>query len=197
MMIAFKTKCSLFILACCAPLLAQQDSSVAKVVAMKVTPYFAEARPGLLPRGYVNQGDTCLMLQAHVDSLGAPWFELKRDEQKIWSSAKNWQYVSDIVDEEVSAARKQSDADRKRRLRILQKHRDWPRRIIRLVREGEICLDMTAEQLAASWGEPLHKSRAFTVGLGEHEFWIFSGEKGRMPVVSLRNGRIIGWSLSK
>ncbi len=178
----------------CAAVFAQSDSSRARVAALGVTPFYEKAAPGQLPSGYLNKGDTCTVERVLVDTSGLAWFFLCRGESSVWSPASGWRYVAAASDE-LSGARKEEEEDRKRRLRVLQEHRDWPRRVIRAVREGKVCLDMTSEQLGAAWGEPAQKSRSFTLGLGNHDTWFYAGDGGSMHIVSLQNDRVIGWSL--
>ncbi|MBD3394040.1 MAG: hypothetical protein GF418_00300 [Chitinivibrionales bacterium] len=163
---------------------------------MRVAPCYARPAPGGLPSSYVNKGDTCVVENTVVDSLGAPWFALAKEGGTVFSPADHWRFAGD-GSAGVSAARRQEQADRKRRLAILRAHRDWPRRIARAIRDGKICIDMTAEQLAASWGEPEQKSACFTVGLGEHEAWFYLDDRDGALMVLLRDARVIGWSLEK
>jgi hypothetical protein len=170
------------------------QSEAGRVVSVRPAPHCPEPLPGLLPAGYINKGDTCLVETTLVDSSGGAWFLLHTGTTRVWSPAVNWRYVGAVTDE-ISASRGVNDDDRKRRLRILQQHREWPRRIIAAVREGKICLDMSGEQLVASWGEPSQKSPAFAVGLGVHEAWFYAGTGSDAAVVLLIDGRVIGWSM--
>ena len=173
---------------------ASGNDSLQKAIALKVAPLFTEAQTGLLPKNYVKKGDTCSVIGIQVDTSGFPWFNVSVKTNHYWSPVKYWQYVSDI-DTAAYLEGKQSEEDKKRRLRILRQHRDWPRRIIRTVRYGRICLDMTGEQLIASWGDPIQRSNAYTIGLGKHHIWIFNSKNDRKAIVLLKNNRIIGWSL--
>jgi|GEM_PF-1346455 len=167
-----------------------------KAVALQLAPLYEQAAPGLLPAGFANKGDTCAVEKVSVDTAGTAWFALMHLSGRFYSPASNWRYAGKVTNE-LSQERTPDDEDRKRRLRILQQHRDWPRRIIRAVREGKICLDMSLEQLIASWDEPMQKSRCFTVGLGEHEVWLYAGRDGKTLIVSLQEGKVMGWSLGE
>jgi hypothetical protein len=165
-----------------------------RVVARAVSPYYGAAADDALPVGYVNEGDSCVVESLMVTEGGTPWFALRLDTVRVWSPTSHWRYAREIT-EEVSGTRDREEEDRKRRLMILREHRDWPRRVIRAVREGRVCLDMTAEQLEASWGAPVQRSPGFTLGIGRHESWLYEGSEGEMLVVNLQDGRVIGWSL--
>ncbi len=162
-------------------------------IATKIAPCHLKPLAGSLPVTYKKKGDTCTVQEVTVDSIGNPWFSLTVNGQSLWSPARWWTYVSEI-DSEAFVDGKQSDEDRKRRLTILKQHHDWPRRIIRAVRLGQICLDMNSEQLIASWETPLQKSNAFTVGVGQHGIWIYKPAQGPLVVVQIQNDKIIGWT---
>ena len=80
---------------------------------------------------------------------------------------------------------------------VLRDHPDWPRSVIRAVRNGQVCLDMTGGHLKASWGEPFQKSMAFTLGMGKHDMWFFRASDGAILTVSLQNDRVVGWVVEK
>lgn len=180
----------------CKHLFAVENDSLQKAIAVKVTPLFKEAQANLLPINYAKKGDSCTVTGVHVDTSGIPWFNVSIRTNPYWSQAKYWQYVADI-DTAAFLEGKQSEEDKKRRLRILRQHRDWPRRIIRTVRFGRICLDMNSEQLVASWGDPLQRSNAYTIGIGKHDIWIFESKNDKKAIVLLKNDKIIGWSLKQ
>ena len=171
------------------------QDSLQKAISFKIAPYYSEAQSGLLPSGFVSKDDTATILGMLIDTVGIPWFKIKIKKINFFSPAKYWQYVSQI-DTAAFIEGQQSDEDKKRRIRILREHREWPRRIIRSIRFGRICLDMDQEQLIASWDEPFQKTTAFTIGLGEHSIWMFKGKKDSIiAAVLLKNGKIIGWNL--
>lgn len=87
-----------------------------------------------------------------------------------------------------------TDKDKKRRLSILMENKDWPRRIQRFVREGEICLDMSEDQMVAAWGKPLQKSDAFATLLGEHKLFVYPAGSFSYTIVIMKDKKIIGWS---
>lgn len=147
----------------------------------------------MLPVAYANKGDTCTVLGVHVDTTGTPWFGLSRDGGSTWSPARFWRYVAGGEGGAVVSVSR-TDEDRKRRLRILRQHSGWPRRIVRAVREGEVCLDMTEEQLAAAWGEPFQRSSAFVLGLGSVTIRFFRVADRPLIGVVLLDGRVVGWT---
>ncbi len=171
-----------------------ESDSLQKAITTKVAPFYSEPNIDLLPKGYVKKGDTNTIHFVSIDSLGNPWFQLVEKDFQVWSPAKFWQYIA-LIDTVAFLEGRQNEKEKRRRLRILREHRDWPRRIIRTVRFGRICLDMTTQHLAASWGDPTQKSNAFTVGLGIHSVWIYSEEAGsKITVVIIKNNSVIGWT---
>lgn len=171
-----------------------ESDSLQKAITTKVTPFYSEPKIDLLPKGYLKKGDTSTIHLVSIDSLGNPWFQLGIKASPVWSPAKFWQYIS-LIDTAAFIEGKQNEKEKKRRLRILREHRDWPRRIIRTVRFGRICLDMTGQQLAASWGDPTQKSNAFTIGLGRHSIWIYNEQAGStITAVIIKNNLVIGWT---
>jgi hypothetical protein len=165
-----------------------------RVIARSVTPYYTAIDDQALPAGYVDRGDTCAVESLVVSESGASWFALWLDTIRVWSPTGPWRYARQIT-EQVSGTRAREEEDRRRRLAILRRHRDWPRRILRAVREGRVCLDMTGTQLKAAWGTPLQTSDTFTLGIGRHQSWLYEGSDGRLLVVNLQDDRVIGWSV--
>lgn len=178
----------------CKVIYTSENDSLQRAIAVKVTPLYNEAQTGLLPKSYVKKGDSCSILGVQVDTTGIPWFNVSIQSINYWSPVKYWKYVADI-DTAAYLEGKKSEEDKKRRLKNLRQHRDWPRRIIRTVRFGRICLDMSGEQLIASWGKPIQRSRASTIGIGAHDIWIFDSRNEKKDIVLLKNKKIIGWSI--
>lgn len=87
-----------------------------------------------------------------------------------------------------------TDKDRKRRMAILSVKKDWPRRIQRFIREGEICLDMSEEQLEAAWGKPLQISDAYASILGKHKLIVYPSGTFSYTIIIMKDDKIIGWS---
>jgi hypothetical protein len=187
------------VIAAAAAELPEQDTNATalrRISAGKVVPFYAKPQSDLLPSGYFGKDENCDAESLFVDTSGSAWFRIRRNGASVYSPASDWRYVA-AAGEDVSTQRSEDDADRKRRLLILQQHRDWPRRIIKAVRDGTICLDMTTEQIIASWDEPFQKSRCFTLGLGNYEVWFFTGRDKKLLAVTLTNGRVTGWSLGE
>ena len=141
--------------------------SLKPALALTTTPYFEKPAIGLLPIGFINKLDTCQTDSSIVDSSGTPWFRGRLHERIFWLHAKDMRYIMDIPQDFLSMQVK-GDDDKKRRLQILQNKPDWPHRIKMSVRSGQICLDMTEEQLVAAWGEPFQKGTTYTLGIGDH-----------------------------
>jgi hypothetical protein len=87
------------------------------------------------------------------------------------------------------------DTDNKRRTHIVMEHQEWPRRIKNIVRDGKICLDMTTDQLIASWGEPMQRDSSFISDKVNYRIWIFKGKNGDFVSVNIIAGKVRGWSL--
>ncbi|MBD3345486.1 MAG: hypothetical protein GF401_10530 [Chitinivibrionales bacterium] len=177
----------------CIPFLVLAGENRRAAIALKSVPCFETPVEGTLPRNYIDKLDTCYVESLHVDSTEQPWFRVVNDQASGWVRAQNIRYVSDL-NADFIAGRLQGDEDKKRRLVILRKHPEWPRRIQRAVRNGQICMDMTEEQVRASWGKPLHAEMAFILGLGDHRTWFYKDKTGKPVCVTLQNERVIGWS---
>jgi hypothetical protein len=161
-----------------------------KAVAARIAACYERPEKNL-PVRYIDKNAAIEVDSLYVDSLEAAWFRLR--------GAAGWVLASEVrlADEgrgDSVSLSMGTDADRKRRLAVLRDHPDWPRRIIRAVRSGTVCLEMTSEQLVASWGEPFQKSAGFVLGAGPHDVWLFRGNKEEVLVVHLLDGRVIGWS---
>jgi hypothetical protein len=168
-------------------------------VVIETAPFFEEPIPGLLARGFLDKRDTCTVDSTHVDSLGAAWFHVGASSTKKaggWVGAKSVLFVSDMPADFASQDAR-GDGDRKRRLEILKNRPLWPRRIIQAVRSGKICLDMTQEQVVASWGEPAEKRTAFMIGVGDYAALLYRDIGSGTLVVALQNDRVIGWTTEK
>jgi len=168
--------------------------SLQKAKAIKMAPCYAEPVAELLPHTYINKNDTAFIEKISVDTAGTPWFKIIHNRILYWTPSSYWKYVSRI-DTLSFLEKADDDADKKRRLLILREHKTWPRRIISAIRLGRICIDMDEQQLVASWGEPVNKSKAFTIGLGEHTVWIYGSLNAKMSVVILQNNKVIGWTV--
>lgn len=184
------------------------QSSIKPALLIENAPWFESPRADLLPKGFFNRGDTCFVESTFVDSSNIAWFCIKKrpgdDEfEQHWINAKAVRFRAEINENKnAGSVILRPDEDRKRRLTILRDHADWPRRIQKAVREGTICLQMTEEQLMASWNEPVEKLKCFMVGVGEYESWVFKGlggvggraGEGKVVLVGVGEGRVVGWS---
>jgi hypothetical protein len=85
--------------------------------------------------------------------------------------------------------------DKLRRYAVIRNNPDWSRRIKNAVRNGEIVLHMTREQLLGSWGEPQRTTSAFMVGVGNYQIYYYEikGKKNIISVALLRD-LVLGWS---
>ncbi|MBD3322581.1 MAG: hypothetical protein GF350_15880 [Chitinivibrionales bacterium] len=164
-----------------------------KALAVKSTARYAKPVEGTLPAGYLDKYDTCLVESLAVDSTGAAWFRITAENGNGWVHANDVRYAAELDDSHI-AQRKESDEDRIRRLKTLRNHPEWPRRIVRAVRKCSICMNMTREQVKASWGAPAHVDTAFILGLGFYRAWFYHDSDAKPVVVSFVDGRVIGWS---
>lgn len=167
-----------------------------KALATSISPYYKSLNNEGLPTGYISKNDTGIIQSVMLDSAGIPWFSIMTGGVCVFSPAKYWKYLSD-ADTSAYADGESNDSDKKRRLTILHDNPQWPRRIIRAVRTGRICLDMTSAQLIAAWGEPIQKSDAFAVGLGTHTIYFFQNSSEKLTSVLLKDDVVVGWSLKK
>jgi hypothetical protein len=172
-------------------------------IAVETAPFFEAPESGLLARGFIDKRDTCAVDSTVVDSTGTAWFHVRslralragRDgKSEGWVLSKAVTYISDIP-ADFASREARGDEDKKRRLEILKSRPEWPRRIIKAVRSGQICLDMTVEQVVASWGEPAEKRKSFMIGVGDYQTLLYNkgGGKGTL-IVTLQNNRVIGWT---
>jgi hypothetical protein len=161
---------------------------------LETCPFFDEPGQGLLARGFLDKRDSCEVDSTHVDSLGTAWFHIRsRKNAGGWVVAKTVAYVSDVP-ADFASRHAAGDLDKKRRLEILKNHQQWPRRIIQAVRNGRICLEMSEEQVVASWGEPAEKRKAYMIGVGDYLTLFYRRSGQGTLVVALQNDRVIGWT---
>jgi hypothetical protein len=164
-----------------------------KALATKSSALYESPQTVLLPRLFLQQGDTFTVDTQFTDSSGSVWHGVARTEGRLWLRGVDLQYLGEHDSVSSSPGAPTNDQDRKRRYQLARENPQWPRRIIAAVREGRVCLDMTAEQLTASWGNPMEKGKSFTLGIGEHDTWVYRGTRDRILFVSLYAGRVIGW----
>ena len=156
-------------------------------------PWYDNPAPAQLPQGFFEKMDSCIVDTAVVDSAGTPWFKVHKGSRQGWVAASKVRYTSEIKDDFFTAVRS-DDADKKRRLSVLRQHENWPRRIKLAVRNGSVCLDMTAEQVVAAWDKPVRTGKAFVLGVGTVTRCYFGESAATVLCVDLQNDRVIGWS---
>jgi len=148
------------------------------------------------PEFFLDKNDTCTIDSTFVDSTGTAWFLIRTGEKNGWSRAESIRFRQDNgkEPEEQNTLNKESEAEKKRRYKIVRENLQWPRRMQQAVREGIVCLDMDEQQLIASWGEPVQKSRAFIIGQGRFDVWFFKSKDGKIVMVSFSDGKVSGWT---
>ncbi|MBD3420014.1 MAG: hypothetical protein GF398_07865 [Chitinivibrionales bacterium] len=166
-----------------------------KALALNSLAYYELPSSGMLPAGYVDKWDTCLVESTFVDSLDRAWFGWDVGGQLRWANSEHLRYLREIDESRISA-KLRDVRDKIRRLKMLKQHPGWPRRIMRAVRNGQICLHMDSTQLKAAWGNPYYKSKAFMLGMGEYEEWVFQGKNGVPLTVAIGREGVIGWTKS-
>ncbi|HON10526.1 MAG TPA: hypothetical protein PLE24_06620 [Chitinispirillaceae bacterium] len=164
--------------------------------ALALTPVFSRPATGFLPEFFLDKNDTCTIDSTFVDSTGTAWFLIRTGEKNGWSRAESIRFRQDNgkEPEEQNTLNKESEAEKKRRYKIVRENLQWPRRMQQAVREGIVCLDMDEQQLIASWGEPVQKSRAFIIGQGRFDVWFFKSKDGKIVMVSFSDGKVSGWT---
>lgn len=149
--------------------------------------------PGLLPVLIIDAGDTMLADSSRVDSLGHAWFRGSIKHKKGWVQASDVAFF--MKNNDTVSTSTGPDKDKVKRAKIVWEHPQWPRRIQKAVRDGDVCLDMSQEQLLAAWGEPLNKGKGFMLGVGEYEYWFFGTSAAKQPLaVMLLNAKVVGWT---
>lgn len=163
-------------------------------------PVYPSPSDSLPPTQMARKGRIFPVAFSTADDSGRIWFCVYTDESRRdtgWVPASLVKYTVISVDSSSIPAKQPPEdrQDRKRRYRVLRKHPEWPHRIRKAVREGEILLHMTESQMVASWGEPVRSCKAFLVGVGDYRVDYFQ-KKGREPAVgvAIQDGRVIGWT---
>lgn len=136
------------------------------------------------------------------DSIGESqnndiWYRfISLDSTKLgWLKKANCKKIEKTVSlKEIGLKKKEKREDRKRRRKILKKNKNWPRRIKKNVKQGLICLGMTAKQLEASWNSPSKKATSFILGLGDIDVFIYNDEQKENVLVFLKDNGLVGWS---
>lgn len=182
----------LFFTIACFFCLAHGQNAPRSAVAVETAPYFDKPEFGLLPKGYIGKRDSCMVDSAFVDSAGIPWFCIRIKNSVAWVQASSLRYATEVGPDFFSQQAK-GEEDKKRRLEILQKHPEWPHRIKKAVRNGQVCLDMSEDQIVASWGRPAERKKSFMIGVGDYVCLVYKGGQGLL-IVALQSDRVIGWS---
>jgi hypothetical protein len=161
-----------------------------------LTPLYEKPVSNGFPIAFLEPADTCVSDSSISEGTGTTWLRIRSKDLHGWvnGSSVSGKGNDDAQSGTRTGTFRKSDPDAKRRYRILEQHADWPRRIVKAIREGNICLDMNEEQLHAAWGEPFRKSKAFILGAGQQDLWYFKGEDGAIMSVFLNRGRVVGWS---
>jgi hypothetical protein len=177
-------------------LAAQTFSADTLLFPLGLTPLYEKPVSNGFPIAFLEPADSCITDSSIAEGTGGAWFRIKSRTLEGWVTGSSMRGTEAGIEEPriKAGAFKKSDPDAKRRYRILEQHADWPRRIVKAIREGNICLDMNEEQLSAAWGDPLRKARAFILGAGQQELWYFKGEDDIILAVFLSSGRVVGWS---
>ncbi|MFH1759719.1 MAG: hypothetical protein ABIA63_01335 [bacterium] len=136
-----------------------------------------------------------------VDSIGMVWFLIELPRQGAsaaadsgWINGKYIRYVQDKTEaDQLEKALENKQKDKKRRIAVIKKNPDWPRRIKNAVRNGVVCIYMTSEQLEAAWGKPDYTARSYMIGVGNYNIFYYNSPSP--AIVSLQNNQVIGWSL--
>lgn len=169
------------------------NDSAKIVVSLGLTPVYDSPAPGGFPMSYLEPSDTCRIDSARFDTANVEWVFVRSPSRSGWLQKSSVRPALAPASVPQSKTNK-LDADVKRRYRILGQHPEWERRIVKVLREGNICLDMTEEQVLASWNEPLQKSVVFILGAGKQNLWLYKSPGGRFETVFLVKGRVVGWS---
>ncbi len=112
-----------------------------------------------------------------------------------WTKKENLKEIDNSVSlNEIGIKRQEQREDRKRRNAILKANKNWPTRIKKNIKKGLICLNMTSEQLVASWNEPISKSSAFILGLGNVQIYNYKGSGASNIVAIIKDDKLIGWT---
>jgi len=161
-----------------------------------LTPLYEKPVSNGFPIAFLEPADTCITDSSISEGTGVTWLLIRSGNLQGWVTGSSmYRKGNDSGESRIRAGVfRKSDPDAKRRYRILEQHAGWPRRIVKAVREGNICLDMTEEQVSAAWGDPIRKAKAFILGAGQQELWYFKGEDGIILSVFLNRGRVVGWS---
>jgi hypothetical protein len=171
--------------------------SKTKIKLTTLTSLFDKPEKGLMPSRFADANLTCFIDSTFIDSSNSIWYGIRIDKKMYWSQSVNFRMVTDATsDSTIEKSRsKQSDADSRRRMKVVMQNSSWPRRIQKAVKDGTICLGMTTEQLQGSWGEPIQRDSSFISDNVKFTLWTFKSSNGHLLTVNIINGKVCGWSL--
>ncbi len=169
------------------------------IVLSDLAAVYPDPSDSLSPVFMARKGQRLVSCVSSADDSGTIWFDVESKSlgKSGWVAAQAVRYVPDSLKaaDSVLALREKSDRDdAKRRYAVLRKHPEWPRRIAQAIRNGEIVLHMTREQLVACWGTPERTAKAFMLGAGSYEVLSYHGKSGSNTVVAVQDNKVVGWS---
>lgn len=181
---------------------AAAESDESRIVRVKTSyaEIYSQPHDSLPPVRMARKDQLFHVYYSTSDDSGRVWFCLQTDPDKSdtgWVPARFLRYVPLQKDSaQTPLKRADSNAEKKRRYAELRKHPKWSRKIKQAIRNGEVVLYMTGEQLKACWGEPRQVIKnAFMVGVGDYSIYLYKGRKGKPDiVVTLQDGKVTGWS---
>jgi hypothetical protein len=133
----------------------------------------------------------------YSDSAGATWFHIRFKNADGWVASSALRYISDVPADFFAQRSEHADEDMRRRADAVKAHPEWPFRIRKAIHSGLVCIDMTLEQIKASWGEPREKRGMYMLGVGDYYCLVYKGTSGTDVLVTVQNERVIGWSVDK
>jgi hypothetical protein len=162
-----------------------------------ITSLYDKPEKGLMPSRFADANQTCTIDSTFVDSSSNIWYGIMIDKKVYWSQSVGFKVVTGVTSDSTieKSGNKLSDADSRRRLKIVMQNSSWPRRIQKAVKDGTICLGMTAEQLQGSWGEPVQRDSTFISDNVKFTIWTFRNSNGHLLSVNIIDGKVCGWSL--
>jgi hypothetical protein len=157
----------------------------------------------------LNRGDVVELKHSMTDLQGITWYQIvvsTLGKMHLWIASSSGELVAQTRRASPSMAQvcaallqePQNDkivltVDKKRRISLIKQNPNWPFRVKSAVRQGRIILEMTSDQVAASWGQP-HKIReGFLEGKGKVKF-LFYNREAESDIVTLADNRVIGWN---
>lgn len=78
------------------------------------------------------------------------------------------------------------------RREMVNRHPEWSEEVKESVLEGKVFIDMTKEQVLASWGKPDDINRTVTK-FGTHEQWVYNYGIGINTYLYLENNVVTSW----